>query len=135
MTDEQNRLPIPRPASGLMRSPAATNPILRQMTDGLLREARQAQLRRARYRLGDFEKGLKAYQSGDYQTALHEWRPLAEQGDAKAQNNLGVMYEKGLGVPQDYAEAVKWYRKAAEQGDARAQNNLGVMYAAGRGVQ
>jgi hypothetical protein len=58
----------------------------------------------------------------------------AEQGNAGAQNNLGYMYEKGDGVPQDYAEAVKWYKKSAEQGNAYAQNNIGHMYEKGRGV-
>jgi len=67
-------------------------------------------------------------------TALREWRPLAEQGNANAQFFLGVMYDKGRGVPQDYAEAVKWLRKAAEQGVAEAQYNLGVMYDRGLGV-
>ena len=75
-----------------------------------------------------------AYQRGDYATVIRELRPLAEQGDAEAQYNLGVIYDRGQGVTQDYAEAVKWYRKAAEQGDARAQGNLGVMYSTGRGV-
>ena len=82
----------------------------------------------------DFEDGAEAYSRGDYATALKEWKPLAEQGQASAQSNLGVMYDNGQGVPQDYAEAVKWYRKAAEQGNAGAQNNLGVMYANGQGV-
>ncbi len=81
-----------------------------------------------------FDEGVAAYNQGDYATALREFRPLAEQGDAHAQFNLGVMYENGLGVPQDYAEAVKWYRKAAEQGNADAQFNLGVAYEKGRGV-
>ena len=81
-----------------------------------------------------FDEGVAAYQRGDYATVVRELRPLAEQGDAKAQAHLGVMYETGLGVPQDYAEAVKWYRKAAEQGIAKAQYNLGFMYANGRGV-
>ena len=76
----------------------------------------------------DFEKGLAAAQSGDFATALKEWRPLAERGYAKAQSNLAWMYEHGRGILQDEAEAVKWYRKAAEQGDARAQSNLGVMF-------
>ena len=49
---------------------------------------------------------------------------LAEQGDAEAQFNLGVMYANGEGVPQDYAEAVKWYPKAAEQGDEYAKEWL-----------
>ncbi len=69
-----------------------------------------------------FDEAVAAYKRGDYATAIREWRPLAEQGNAKAQFNLGVMYDRGLGVPQDYAEAVKWYRKAAEQGHAGAQS-------------
>ena len=58
----------------------------------------------------------------------------AEQGIAKAQFSLGVMYAFGEGVPQDYKTAVKWYTLAAEQGNAGAQNNLGLMYGTGRGV-
>ena len=58
----------------------------------------------------------------------------AEQEFAAAQNNLGVMYANGTGVPQDHVEAVKWYRMAAEQGDAEAQSNLGLMYVNGTGV-
>jgi len=72
---------------------------------------------------------------GDYATALKEWRPLAEQGDAEAQCNLGYMYKCGQGVPQDDAEAARWFRRAAEQGNAIAQFSLGIMYATGRGVQ
>ena len=82
----------------------------------------------------DFQKGLTAYDSEDYATALREWTPLAKQGDAPAQYNLGLMYQKGLGVPQDYKTAVKWYRLSADQGYADAQNNLGVMYRDGKGV-
>ena len=82
----------------------------------------------------DFQKGLTAVQSGDFATALQEFKPLAKQGDARAQYNLGLMYRKGQGVPQDDKAAVKWYRLAAEQGDASAQNTLGLMYAYGQGV-
>jgi TPR repeat protein len=81
-----------------------------------------------------FQKGLTAYRSGDYATALREWTPLAEQGLDRAQYNLGVMYANGRGVPQDDKTAVKWYRLAAEQGYAAAQYKLGFMYANGRGV-
>ncbi len=81
-----------------------------------------------------FDEGVAAYERGDYATALREFRVLAAQGHADAQFNLGVMYGKGVGVPQDYAEAVKWTRKAAEQGDAGAQYNLGFMYGKGDGV-
>jgi TPR repeat protein len=82
----------------------------------------------------DFDKGLVAYWAGDYATALQEWRPLAEQGSAQAQRNLGFMYSNGEGVLQDYAEAVKLYRLAAEQGNTVAQLGLGDMYDLGRGV-
>ena len=75
-----------------------------------------------------------AYNRGDYATAVQELRPPAKQGNAQAQYNLGVMYHRGLGVPQDYREAVRWFRKAAEQGSADAQGNLGVMYGNGKGV-
>ena len=57
----------------------------------------------------------------------------AQQGDAEAQCNLGVMYDKGHGVAQDWKEAVKWYQKAAEQGSAESQYALGVMYEKGFG--
>ena len=83
---------------------------------------------------GPFEDGRGAYKSGDYATALRLWRPLAKQGHATAQFNLGVMYEDGRGVPQDYAEAVKWHQFAAGQGHADAQHNLGVTYATGQGA-
>jgi TPR repeat protein len=68
----------------------------------------------------DFQAGFAAAQKGDYAAALREWTPLAEQGDAVAQFNLGVMYQQGQGVSQDYQTALKWYALAAEQGDAKA---------------
>ena len=82
----------------------------------------------------DFEAGEEAYDRGDYATALKEFRPLAERGDARAQFRLGVMYTMGQGVPQDDKEAARWYRLAATQGYAAAQYNLGVMYFTGIGV-
>ena len=82
-----------------------------------------------------FDEGVAAHKRGDYATALREFRPLAELlGEASAQFNIGIMYDKGQGVAQDYAEAVRWYRKAAAQGNAGAQYNLGVMYGKGQGV-
>ena len=83
-----------------------------------------------------FQQGLTAYEQSDYQTAFKLWLPMAEQGDANVQFNLGVMYAKGQGVKQDDFEAVKWYRKAAEQGYADAQAMLGFSYLLGQsGVQ
>ena len=81
-----------------------------------------------------FDEGLAAAQRGDYATALIEWQPLAKQGDADAQYNLGVMYRRGDGVPKNAVEAVRWYRLAANQGVAQAQYNLGLMYDKGEGV-
>ena len=82
----------------------------------------------------NFYTGLEAYLQGDYKTAFIEFSKSAEQGNADAQYNLGLMYANGKGVPEDDREAVRWYRKAAEQGDAVAQYNLGAMYAKGEGV-
>ena len=65
---------------------------------------------------------------------LEETRVLAEQGDAISQYNLGLMYDRGVGVPEDDVEAVRWHRLAAEQGYASAQYQLGYMYALGEGV-
>jgi TPR repeat protein len=63
--------------------------------------------------------------------SLKALRTRADQGDAKAQLNLGIMYDHGQGVARDHAEAARWFRKAADQGDAQAQNNLGLMYGLG----
>lgn len=82
----------------------------------------------------DFKRGLGAYKQGDYVTALKEWEPLAEQGDALAQFKLGRMYARGEGVPKNYTTAFKLFTLAAEQGNADAQNNLGVSYIQGEGV-
>ena len=62
------------------------------------------------------------------------WQPSAEQGNAIAQSNLGLMYANVEGVPKDDMEAAKWYRLAAEQGDAMAQAAIGYMYNNGKGV-
>ena len=76
----------------------------------------------------DFEKGLKAHREKDYQTALKEWRYLADRGDAEAQSWIGIMYDLGNGVLRDKKEAMVWYRKAADQGHVGAQTWIGRMY-------
>ena len=81
-----------------------------------------------------FEDAMAAWKQRDYPTAMRLLRPLADQGNAYAQNDLGVRYDKGQGVPQDYAAALKWYRLAADQGVGEAQYSLGYMYAKGHGV-
>ena len=69
-----------------------------------------------------------------YANDINQYRKAAEQGDATAQYNLGLMYARGQGVVKSDKEAVKWFQKAAEQGHATAQYNLGLMYALGQGV-
>ena len=72
--------------------------------------------------------------SADNSTALRELKFLAAEGSAEAQNNLGVMYRSGLGVPKNDQTALKWFRVAAEQENSPAQANLGYMYANGMGI-
>lgn len=76
----------------------------------------------------------RVYDTGDYEKAAKLYSPLAKDGNAEAQYNLGMMYRAGRGVPRDIKEAAKWYRLAAEQGNPLAQFNLGWMYASGKGV-
>lgn len=61
-------------------------------------------------------------------------RRNAEQGDAEAQYNLGMLYYEGHGVTQDYTTARQWWEEAAAQGNVWAQYRLGVLYKKGRGV-
>ena len=78
--------------------------------------------------------GFSGGVSGQDVSDFEETKRLAEQGEAYAQYNLGLMYDEGEGVPENNAEAVRWYRLAAEQGNASAQSNLGFMYSNGEGV-
>ncbi|CAN8138737.1 SPOR domain-containing protein [uncultured Thiomicrorhabdus sp.] len=84
--------------------------------------------------LADFSDGIKAFQAKNYQKAYEEWYPLAVQGKAEAQSNLGLLYDLGLGIEQNLSEAQNWYQKAAKQRDTNAQYNLGVIYFQGKGV-
>ena len=83
---------------------------------------------------GDFEDGQKFFASKDYSRAVESLTKAAEQGNMKAQLQLGIRYFVGLAVTQDYQQAVYWYLKAAEQGSASAQLQLGGMYDDGIGV-
>ncbi len=75
------------------------------------------------------EDGMAALATGDYPKALSILKPLAEEGDAEAQFNLGVMYDDAEDILENDMKAVRWYRKAAEQGHAPAQYRLGILYA------
>lgn len=73
---------------------------------------------------GPWEDGMVAYNRGDYLPAIRLIRPLAEQGNAKAQNQIGVMYRRGEGVPSSASRAFMWFSLAARRGDAKAKADL-----------
>ena len=66
--------------------------------------------------------------------AVSEVLKRAQAGDPNAQNELGLLYSEGRGLPQNYLEAKDWFRKAADQGHAGAQVNLGTLYSLGQGA-
>lgn len=76
-----------------------------------------------------------AFDRSNYSTALNVWLGKAEEGDATAQNYVGEIYQKGLGLEPQYDLAAEWFRKAADQGNYRAQMNLGYLYERGLGVE
>lgn len=81
----------------------------------------------------DFEKGVVAFEAGDYKAAYREFMPLALQGDGHAQFNVALMFHRGLGVRQNYEKASLFYAKAGNQGVAEALDNLGLMFVNGEG--
>ena len=83
----------------------------------------------------DFAAGLAAAQAEDYETAMKEWLPLAEQGLAGAQSNIGDLFSNGLGMERDDAQAFFWHIQAAEQGVVKSMFFVGAALAAGQGVE
>jgi TPR repeat protein len=81
-----------------------------------------------------FDAGTKAYDAGDYETALKYWQPLADNYDLAAMRNVGHLYRRGLGVAQNSQTAIAYYKAAAELGFAPAQYNLAMMYWRADGV-
>ncbi len=75
-----------------------------------------------------------AFEAGNYAEARELWLPLAEAGDAEAQNAVGTIYYLGLGVERNYRKALEWFEQAAKQGHSRAQRNLGMLYMDGHGT-
>lgn len=73
---------------------------------------------------GPWEDGMVAYNRGDYMPAVKLFRPLAQAGNANAQNLMGVMYHKGEGVARSSAKAFMWFSLAAKKGDPQAKTNL-----------
>jgi uncharacterized protein len=84
---------------------------------------------------GDFQDGLDAIHETNYEKALEKLMPLAKNGHAAAQYNIGVMHEWGNGVPKNNVEALKWYSISANLSHKDAQNNLGAMYSKGEGTE
>ena len=82
----------------------------------------------------DVQKGIAAYSIGNYEGAIAEWQPLAENGNAEGQFWLATLYSNGMGVPQSDEIALKWFRLAADQEHAGAQYNIGLMHANGWGL-
>jgi len=80
------------------------------------------------------DDGLKAYYSGDYQTALQLLQPRAASGDSLAEFMLGTAYFEGHGVPQDQVAALDWFEKAMTHGYAEAAAYAGRMIRAGQGT-
>src|SRR5215469_10939351 len=75
----------------------------------------------------DLASAKRNYEEKNYDAALRESRPLAEQGNAEAQVLVGKMYMMGQGIPRDRDQALKWFRAAAEQGNADGQFFVGSM--------
>lgn len=86
------------------------------------------------YAASALEEGKAAYQSGDYRTAIVNWRLLIQEGQPEGSFFLGTMYSEGKGVAQDHAKAFELYSEAAEKGFVPAQYNLGNQYANGEGT-
>ena len=84
---------------------------------------------------GQLEDGTAAMDRGDYQTAYKLLYPLAEQGNATAQDFVGTMYYEGRGVEKDEVLAFDWFQKSADQEYPQAQYSLGAMYISGVGVE
>ena len=84
--------------------------------------------------LADLQRGIEAYQRGDYGTALEHLMPLADGGHATAQFYMGLMYSNGQGVTENKATAASWYWLAAHQQVPEAKLNLGLLYLRGDGV-
>jgi len=81
-----------------------------------------------------YDLGRKSYESEDYNQAAKWYRKAAEQGHSGAQNNLGSLYQHGLGLTKNMQESIKWYKLSAEQGDRAGQFNLAYCYQRGYGV-
>ncbi len=82
----------------------------------------------------DAEKGMAAFQAGDYKTALKELNADVKKGDAEAMAMLSRLYAEGKGVKQDQKIAFQWMEKAAKAGSIHGQGSLAMFYSEGVGT-
>ena len=80
------------------------------------------------------EEAAKAFTKGDYVKAREIWQKMADSEDAYAMNNLGIIYDRGLGVPVDLGRALFWFGKSAQAGNPQGMSNYGWMLDQGRGI-
>ena len=83
----------------------------------------------------DYDSARKAFDRKDFRAGIAALRAAAHDGDARAQNHLGTLFEEGRIVGRDFDRAAFWYRKSADQGNAHGQLNLGRMYRGGMGLE
>jgi hypothetical protein len=83
---------------------------------------------------GGQQEAVEAYRTGDYAGAMTQFKALAAEGDAVAMYYLGIIYDRGYGVPANPAEAAKWFEKGAARGDSLSAYYIGKMTATGKGV-
>jgi len=81
-----------------------------------------------------YQQGLTHYNNGNLAEAVYALNKAANQGHAGGQNQLGICFFNGQGVPQDLKRAVHWFYQSAEQGNAEGQYNLGLRFYRGEGV-
>ena len=115
---------------GLMESwgRVASAPASAELPNGSSLDAKAAGVAPGTAFAVEYEHGATAYNRGEFATAKRLWLPLAEQGDARAQLGLALMYFLGQGVQVNMAAALDWCQKAADHGLVAAQYELGQIY-------
>ncbi len=87
------------------------------------------------YAQADIDAGIRAYNQGNYDTALKEFTAAAEAKDPMGIHLLASLYYQGHGVDKNLDRAVELFTAAAEKGYRGSQANLGLMYQNGDGVK
>jgi len=80
------------------------------------------------------EEAVETYRTGDYAGAMTQFKALAGEGNVVAMYYVGILYDRGYGVPVDHAEAAKWFEKGAARGDSLSSYHLGKMLETGKWV-